>query len=526
MNNIFVNQFVDRICFSYTAFDRVVCRGYIRSLFVEGAVVNLMRCLGFKSYSNEKMRILTDNLNRHIQSFASTLNVPILWWPKVNGGKNGAKQSYVEQHFLKRTKKILGNHVFCILADMERAKTFITKPIQTKSGSFFQKIFKISKPVKHYYIYFNDESLGLCFLKICTYIPFQSEFYFNGHNALGVYFDKKNIAYRMKDNALVEVQNPDLVNDCMRELDGKIVQDRINFWTKRFFRFRKGKYSTTSKYLQHDWYVYQAEVCSNVIFKSARFAAPMFDKIIASFSRFGLPDHLSEIFQRRRIPKETKTTRRLYDNKACLKSWILGNSIKLYNKIGYFYRVETTINNPKKMSLKKPILYLQSYYWKGVEANNKYYSCLAQIDCSTVTEIKKTTEMTSSPDVDLRKTRQVELMKELLKPKYASSGFRIKHLKLTQFSNPAQIRYEMKKLRSKGWVKKIKKSSSYQVTLLGWKSMWVQISSVEGFKNPMTASLSSKRRKNSCTHSDEIDTAYKTLNQGLDQMASALQLIA
>jgi cyclophilin family peptidyl-prolyl cis-trans isomerase len=38
------------LAYEYTSFDRVVLRGYIQGLFVEGSVINLLRNLGFKSW--------------------------------------------------------------------------------------------------------------------------------------------------------------------------------------------------------------------------------------------------------------------------------------------------------------------------------------------------------------------------------------------------------------------------------------------------------------------------------------------
>ncbi|WP_146192250.1 hypothetical protein [Marinilabilia rubra] len=54
------------LAYEYTSFDRVVLRGYIQGLFVEGSVINLLRNLGFKEHSNGIMRILTDKFNSHI----------------------------------------------------------------------------------------------------------------------------------------------------------------------------------------------------------------------------------------------------------------------------------------------------------------------------------------------------------------------------------------------------------------------------------------------------------------------------
>jgi len=77
-----------------------------------------------------------------------------------------------------------------------------------KDGGSYDKVYKCSKIVKHYYIYFHDQVLGApCYLKLCTYFPFNAEFYFNGHNAVRLQLDAQGINYRMKDNSFTYVDD-------------------------------------------------------------------------------------------------------------------------------------------------------------------------------------------------------------------------------------------------------------------------------------------------------------------------------
>jgi len=108
-----------------------------------------------------------------------------------------------------------------------------------------------------------------------------------------------------------------------------------------FFKFKKGKYSTRSRFLQHGWYLTQVEVSSNIVFKAARFCTSLFERILDKFQRLGLPETISQIFSRRPHRRSiSKTYWRLYDNNACIKHWLRANSIKQYNKIGYFIRTD------------------------------------------------------------------------------------------------------------------------------------------------------------------------------------------
>ena len=42
----------------------------------------------------------------------------------------------------------------------------------------------------HYYFYFIDAELGLCYLRVPTWCPFRLQFYYNGHNLLARKLDR------------------------------------------------------------------------------------------------------------------------------------------------------------------------------------------------------------------------------------------------------------------------------------------------------------------------------------------------
>ena len=197
----------------------------------------------------------------------------------------------------------------------------------------------------------------------------------------------------------------------------------------------------------------QTEVCTNTIFKSARFCTNLFERLLDKLSRFGSPDSIASIFSKRPCRSSSKKTQRLYDNNACVKNFFRGNAIKQYNKTGYLIRTETTINNPKSLGLNKPVCYLQSYLWFGVKCNDRLLDHCAEVDLSTISEEvldlmsqptqDKKNRRVSAPD--LRKPRQTALFEQLLKPKYFVDGFKTADLAnalSSDFRNSAQIRYK------------------------------------------------------------------------------------
>lgn len=253
-----------------------------------------------------------------------------------------------------------------------------------------------------------------------------------------------------------------------------------------------------------------------------------------------MPDRVSQIFDLRPRRLSSKRTWRLFNNNACVKNWFRGNSVKQYNKNGYFLRTETTINNPKSLGpkkLKKPVIYLQAYLWFGLGCNNRFLNCCADVDMPSISE--KEPDLHTQPIIDekgcrtavidMRNKRQTALLKELLKPKYSVHGFKTRDLLPVMsefFSNSATIRYELKKLIARGVVQKLNNHSFYIVTKQGLKWLWLAISSVSNFLNPIITKSYKKVFLHTCAQPSKIEQAYSWINQGLSQLTQQLCIAA
>lgn len=535
MRNPFTEQFSDNIYGIYSCFDRVIIRGYIHKLFTQGGLVNFLRSMGFRKYTDGIMRIFTDQLNAHIKKMADKHKLKIVWWPSVGGGKNGKKQEYIEEQFVRKSTK-KGNFLYGIIADMERAQSYSTRSLAKKDGGFYDKIYHSSKIVKHYYIYFHDQLLGgPCYLKLCTYFPFNAEVYFNGHNAVRLQLDSQGIGYRMEGNAFTWVEDYQAVQKIAFSLSGQQIQNRINYWMSRCFRFDKGKYSTCPRPLHHEWYCSQVEVCSNLIFKSARFFTNLFERILDKFSRIGQPDSLVQIFKKRYTRKNTKSTCRLYDHQVCIKHWLSVNSIKFYNKLGYLFRIESTINGPNLLGLKKSVLYIQSYLKRGIENNGRLMSRFADVDVRTIPDDEadrfnlpvERADSANISAIDLRKKRQIALLKAILNPKYAVFGFRTSDLldELSQFfQNCGQIRYELLKLKVRGLLDKVQGKNLYRVTELGFKLLWIKLSSNSYFSDPLITMTYRHDKPQFLSQPSKLEEAHTLINDGLNLIIKELSI--
>ena len=70
------------------------------------------------------MRILTDQLNMHIEKLTTKLEIPVIWWENVKNEGVG-KLEYVKKKFASKLKKAKGNFAICIIKEFTLMKVKI-----------------------------------------------------------------------------------------------------------------------------------------------------------------------------------------------------------------------------------------------------------------------------------------------------------------------------------------------------------------------------------------------------------------
>jgi len=539
MTDKFTELLQERIDFSYSSFDRLLLRGYLPNLFIEGSAIALLRNLGFNKHTNGVLRSLTDQLNSHIAKVSQNMGLTIHWWGESEKTNYHSKLDFVTETYSSILKEThTKSRVICIIKSLENTRTFANKDVKTKTGKTFTKMFSCNKFVSHYYIYIHDKVLGLCYLKLSSYLPYVSEFYMNGHNYLKQQFDIHGVSYKMQDNSFTHVSNIEVLETLVKEFQPSIALNRIDYWMGIFFKFDKGNKSTRSKLLAHKWFSYQTEISTNIIFKSVKFANTFFQRVLQKHHTIGLPDRLTEIFGLSRAVHHSKSTQQVYSVQACIKHWLEKNSVKCYNKSGCLLRVETTINNPDLpgLKLKKPACNLQAYYWYGHGCNSRYLNTLSDIDLSSISQdvydkyqqavITEKGQRVAAPD--LRNKEQLALISVLLNTKHRAMGFRNKDLrkKLGKEWKTAKVAYELRKLRVRGAIKKLQNSHYYQLTKEGYTWLYYSIFNYSHFVNPLLSACCKKTTKASCDNPAKIEQAYLQINDAVKIILTELKMVA
>lgn len=524
---------------SYSSFDRIVFRGYLPGLFVEGSVIKLLRNLGFNNHTNGVLKSLTDQLNSHIKKTANHMQVAIHWWGTEEKSKYNSKQDFVKELYAAQiNKKLKADKVICMIKATESTRTFANKTVKTKSGTDSLKMYSCNKFVSQYYIYIHDKELGLCYLKISSYMPFVCEFYMNGHNYIKQQFDIQGLDYKMKDNSFVQVSDVEYLKELVEKFQPSTALKRIDYWMDIFFRFDKGTRSTRSKLLTHQWFTYQTEISSNIIFKSEKFANSFFQRLLQKHHTIGIPDRLTQVFGLSKAAHNSKSTQNKYHTQACIKHWLERNSIKCYNKSGCLLRVETTINNPDLpgLKLKKQASHLQAYYWYGLKCNSRYFNIISDTDIQSIsTEVYQkyqkaiiTQKGVRVAAPDLRNEQQLELFRILLDDKNVVYGFKNKQIRSQMKGNPktAKIAYELRKLRERGAIKKSKGSNNYTLTQEGYVWLYYSLFNQNYFVTPSLSMSIEKTKKGQSENPSNIEKAYSMIKDAMRLVISELNILA
>ena len=155
-----------------------------------------------------------------------------------------AKENGIEIEFLRkrnvrkedRVKEILaqrGDHpgLVCILSAMEPCSTY--KPWHNKSTG---KTYLLPDDGKclHYYFYVLDEELGLCHVRVPTWLPCRLQIYFNGHSWLASLLRKRKIDFTLLDNAFVDIRDWKRAQQIANGLEIQRLHHRLDELAQRF----------------------------------------------------------------------------------------------------------------------------------------------------------------------------------------------------------------------------------------------------------------------------------------------------
>lgn len=341
-----------------------------------------------------------------------------------------------------------------------------------------------------YYFYFIDELLGLCYVRVPTWLPFRLQIFFNGHAWLGNELAKKKIGHQIMDNAFISIDNWGKAQKMSDSLSIERLHKKLDAFAQ--------KYCPVHKVFKQDyhWSIMQCEYSTDIVFKKQEDLKPLYGQLIEKAIHSVKPENILTFLGKKLHGKyegEVGNNYHVRIEGSRIKHSMGKASIKMYDKFAQILRIETTVNDvtffkhyrevihrdgsstQKEASMKKNIYSLNPLQEIVSASNNRYLEFISAIEDDTIGH-KKLEKATETKTVENRNYKGLnffsktdkKIVLSLARGEFNIYGFRCKDLaKHLKNYTSDQLSRLLKRLRVHGIIKKIGNSYKYYLTKFG-----------------------------------------------------------
>ena len=480
-----VDRYASKINCVLSCLDRVLITGTLPEICHPAAMAAYLRSRRTRLFDYPRFwEPMRAELRAHAEQLAAAHGLKIEFIRK----NNFRKEARVKEIVARR-----GDHpgLVHIFSAMEPCSSF--RPWHDKSSG--QTFFKPTESkCLHYYFYFIDEALGLCYLRVPTWAPFRLQFYFNGHHWLAQRLARHGIGHTLVDNVFTDIED---FAEAQRLADDLPVQrlhrrlDRIAAtYCPMRCRFRKG----------YHWTLSQVEYATDLAFRNPEDLAPIYEALTRTAIHAVKPDHIATFLGRKLDPRYQDEIGNHFQTRILgtrLKHEMGRTAIKMYDKLGRVLRIETTTSDVtffkhhrmvehrdgdrsfELASMRKTIYSLPALCTLMNAANERYLAFLSTIDDPAIPlkQLDHIAETVRDGDrasrgFNLFHREDRSLFEALVRGEFQLKGFSNRLLRaVLPSTSAARISRLIKRLRLHGLVKRIGRTYRYYLTVLGQKTI-------------------------------------------------------
>jgi hypothetical protein len=342
--------------------------------------------------------------------------------------------------------------LICILSCVEPCYAFGIRKDAVKKQL---RLVKHERKCLHLYFYYLDSDYGLMHIRLQTWAPFMIQICLNGREWLARQLDRKQIQHQKHDNCFTEIANLEQAQELLKQLDQQRWVKLLNRWTRAVHPLLR---SSSKPHLHsYYWTLSQAEYATDILFQDAAALAGIYPALlrhaIEEFRSRDVLRFLGRRLQPALFNREIQTHMGVRVEGVRIKHWVEENSIKMYDKAGSVLRIETTINNPRRFSVRRMVTrkghktMAWTYLRKGVvdirrrvqlcqAANGRYLDALAVIGEATPSHriLDPVSKPITSSGRRFRPLRPISaddssFFQEILRPEHLIQGVRNRDLR-------------------------------------------------------------------------------------------------
>ena len=459
-------------------------------VLIFGTLPKVCFAAGMTSYLYErKVRIFDyprfaepfrDQLRENAEQLAGEADVEIEFIRK----RNFRKEDRVKEVLARR-----GDHpgLVCILSAMEPCSTY--KPWHDKQlGKTFLK--PDDGKCLHYYFYFIDEELGLCYVRVPTWLPCRLQIYFNGHNWLATKLRRRGVDFTLLDNAFTGISDWERAQRLADDLRIQKLHRKLDQFAGRFCPIHR------SLGMSYHWSVDQCEYSTDIVFRKQADLQPLYENLSRTAIHTVKPDNIATFLGKKLSPQFAGEMGNRFNVRiegTRIKHTMGPVSLKLYDKFGLILRIETTVNDltffkhyrevehrdgsreTKWAAMQKTIYSLPALRELLQAANRRYLEFLSALEDprngrDKLDKLSRPVEHEgrSYPGFNFFDQDDDALFQAIARGEFNISGLQNKNLRRRLAGkSSAQVSRMLKRLRLHGLIKKIGRTYKYYLTLFG-----------------------------------------------------------
>ena len=478
---LFIEKYSNQISGVLNCYDRVVIQGTIPGICYADGMTSYLYFKKIKIFDYPQFAApFREELRKNAEEFALNNGINIEFIAK----RNIRKEKIIEKIIKER-----GDHPgpVHIISAMESCPSY--KPWHNKNtGKTYLK--SVQGKCLHYYFYFIDEDLGLCYVRVPTWCPFRLQIYFNGHNVLNSSMKKKGIHSVMLDNAIFKTESFETAQNFSNNLNIEHLHEKLNEFATR--------YCPVIKHfpLGYHWSIMQVEYSTDIIFKRQEDLKLIYENLTRTAIHTVKPENIATFLGKKLVPQYQDEMGNNFSTRiegTCIKFKMGKTSIKMYDKQGIILRIETTTNDVsffkhyrkvehrdgttsmKLAAMKKGLYSLGPLTDILFSANKRFLNFIADIVDPSV-GIKKLDKVSETVVQNNRPFKgfnffsqaDIKILQALISGEFTINGFQNKTLrnKLEDYSS-SQISRVLKRLHTHGLIKKVAHTYKYYLTRLG-----------------------------------------------------------
>jgi len=342
----------------------------------------------------------------------------------------------------------------------------------------------------HYYFYFIDEELGLCYVRVPTWCPFRLQFYCNGHNWLARQLDGKKISYALMDNAFVRIDDFEAAQQLADGWEPARLHRKLDDFAQRYCPILKQIEES------YHWSLDEAEYATDIVFQRQADLQAIYGNLIRTAIHTVKPDDIATFLGKKLHGNYQDEMGNRYNVRmegTRVRHSMGMASIKMYDKFGHILRIETTTKDisffkhyreveqrngeavMKFAPMKKTIYSLGPLRELLLAANRRYLEFLSAID-DPRNGIDKLNKITRTVHEEARAYRGFNFFDQddealflaLARGEFTIRGVQNKALRarFPQY-NSGQMSRILRRLRTHGLIKKASHCYKYYMTVLG-----------------------------------------------------------